>query len=131
MNVADFEPGALPGETARPKGRETALVRDLGERIRLIHELRELRRSEELLDGRDDRLGVDQVVRHGGVDVLVDGHLFLDGPLHAHQTDAELVLEELADGTYTPVAPVVHVFAPSPALSQPKPRVASHDNFFA
>ena len=52
--------------------------------------------AEELLDGRDHGLGVDQVVRHRRVDVLVDGHLLLDGPLHPHQADAELVLQQLA-----------------------------------
>ena len=42
MNVADFEAGAIAVETAWPEGGETALVRQLGERVRLIHELRQL-----------------------------------------------------------------------------------------
>src|SRR5207248_7423801 len=41
VNVADFESSAFTRETARPKRRETPLVRDLGERVGLIHELRE------------------------------------------------------------------------------------------
>src|ERR1044072_5604722 len=45
VHVADFEAGALARETARAERRETAFVRQLGERVRLIHELRELRRS--------------------------------------------------------------------------------------
>src|SRR3954471_6477118 len=39
VHVADFESRAITRETARPKGRETALMRELRERIRLIHEL--------------------------------------------------------------------------------------------
>src|ERR1044072_7946152 len=48
MDVAHFEPGALTRETARSKCRETAFVRDLREWIRLVHELRQLARAEEL-----------------------------------------------------------------------------------
>ncbi len=40
MHVADFESGALAGQTAWSKSRETPLVRDLRQRIGLIHELR-------------------------------------------------------------------------------------------
>ena len=43
VHVADFESGTLARETARPKGRETPLVRNLAERVGLIHELAELR----------------------------------------------------------------------------------------
>lgn len=40
MHVADFEAGALTGQTARAKSRKTALVGDFRERIDLVHELR-------------------------------------------------------------------------------------------
>ena len=45
MHVADFEAGTLTGQTARPERRETTLVRDLGERVGLVHELAELATS--------------------------------------------------------------------------------------
>ena len=109
VHVAHLESGALARETARSEGRQAPLVRDLGERVRLVHELRELRRAEELLDRRDDRLGVDQVVRHRRVDVLMDRHLLLDRALHAHEADAELVLEQLAHRAHAAVAEVVDV----------------------
>ena len=76
VHVADFESGALTRQTARPKGRETPLVRDLRQRVGLIHELRELRRSEEFADRSHHRLGVDQVVRHGRRHFLVDATSF-------------------------------------------------------
>src|SRR5581483_4125115 len=47
MNVADLKACTLTRQTARPKGRETTLVRDFAERICLVHELRELRGAEE------------------------------------------------------------------------------------
>src|SRR5581483_7603044 len=38
VNVADLEPGALARKTARTERGETALVRDLAERVGLVHE---------------------------------------------------------------------------------------------
>ena len=121
VDVAHLEPGALARQTAGPERRETPLVRDLGERVGLVHELRELRRPEELANRGHDRLRVDQVVRHGGRHFLVDRHLFLDRALHADQPDAELVLEQLADRADAPVAEVidvVHVLRVLPQLQQ-------------
>src|SRR6185312_4286286 len=43
VHVAHLEAGALARETARAQRRETTLVRDLGQRVGLVHELRELR----------------------------------------------------------------------------------------
>ena len=108
VHVAHLEARALAGETAGPEGREAPLVRDLGERVRLVHELRQLAGAEELLDHRRDRLGVDQVVRHERLDLL-EAHALLDRALHAHETDAVLVLEQLAHRAHAAVAEVVDV----------------------
>src|SRR5690606_22650287 len=43
VNVAHFEASTLAVETTRPERGETTLVRDLGERVDLVHELRQLR----------------------------------------------------------------------------------------
>ena len=118
VNVADFESGALTRQTARPKGGETPLVRDLRERVGLIHELRELRRSEELADRCHDRLSVDEVVRHRRRHLLVDAHLFLDGALHADEADAELVLHQLTDRANAAVAEVIDVVHRADILAQ-------------
>ena len=84
VHVAHFEAGALAREPARTKRRQAPLVRDLRQRIGLIHELRELRGAEELAHGGGRRLGVDQVLRHHGVDID-RRHALLDGALHAQQ----------------------------------------------
>jgi hypothetical protein len=46
-----------------------------------------------------------------GISVLdvLQAHLFLDRPLHAHQADAEMVFDQLADGAHAPVAEVVDI----------------------
>src|SRR5206468_4788259 len=104
--VAHLEPGPLARETARAERGEAALVRDLGERVRLVHELRELRGPEELLDDRGDGLVVDELLRHQRLDVL-EGHALLDRAFHPDETDAVLVLDELADRADAAVAEVV------------------------
>src|SRR5579864_8694263 len=118
VNVAHFESGALTRQAARPKCRETPLVRDLGERVGLIHELRQLGRSEKLADRGHHRLGVDQVVRHRRRHFLVHAHLLFDGAFHADQADAELVLHQLADRAHAPVAEVIDVVDRADVLTQ-------------
>ncbi|MNX94146.1 hypothetical protein D3C86_1263690 [compost metagenome] len=81
---------------------------ELGQGVGLVHELGELRRAEELLDRGHQGLGVHEVLRGEGVGLL-DGHALADDPLEAGQTDAELVLEQLADRTDATVAQVVDV----------------------
>ena len=118
MHVAHLEPGALARQTARSESRETPLVGDLRERVGLVHELGELAGAEELADGGHHRLGVHQVVRHGRGHLLVDRHLLLDGALHAHQADAELVLQQFAHGAHAAVAQVVDIVHRADAPAQ-------------
>ena len=79
-----------------------------GQRVGLVHELRQLRGAEELLDRRHDRADVDQGLRRDRLDVL-RGHALADDALHAGEADADLVLDQLADGAQAPVAEVVDV----------------------
>ena len=108
VHVADLEAGALAGEAARSEGRQAAAVGQPGQRVDLVHELRQLRRAEELLDRGDDRTDVDQRLRRDRLDVL-GGHPLADDPLHPRQADAHLVLDQLADGADAPVGEVVLV----------------------
>ncbi len=108
VHVAHLEAGALARQAARPERREPPLVRDLRQRVGLVHELRQLRRAEELAHRCRRRLGVDEVVRHHGVD-LDRAHALADRPLHAQEADAVLVLHELADRAHAAVAEVVDV----------------------
>ena len=117
MNVADFEAGALAGQTARAKSRETALVGDFRQRVHLVHELRQLRGAEEFANRGSSRLGVDQVLRHDRVD-LDRRHAFLDRALHAQQAETVLVLHQLADRTDAAVAEVVDVVDLALAVAQ-------------
>ena len=108
VHVADVEAGALAAQATRAQRGEASLVGQLGQRVRLVHELAELAAAEELLHGRHHRADVDQRVRRRLVGIG-DRHALLDDALHAQQADAELVLDQLADGADAPVAEVVDV----------------------
>src|SRR5262249_9674559 len=97
--------------------RETPLMRDLGQWVRLVHELRELARAEKFFQRRRHRLVVDELLRHQRLDVL-EAHLFLDRTLHAHEADAEMVLDELADRAHAPVAEMVDVIDRADAVPE-------------
>ena len=130
MHVAHFEAGALTRKTARAKCRQAALVGDLRQRVGLIHELRQLRGSEELAHGRRRRLGVDQVLRHDRVDID-RGHALLDGALHAEQADAILVLHQLADRAHAPVAEMIDVVDLALAVAQVDQRLDDREDVLA
>ena len=84
------------------------------ERVRLVHELRELAAAEEVVDHGRERLRVDEAL---GLDLLVlgggvgggDRHALADDPLRAGEADAALVLEQFARGADAAVAEVVDV----------------------
>ena len=81
-------------------------MREPGQRVRLIHELRELRGAEELLQRRDHRADVDDRLRRDRVHVL-GRHPLADDALHAVEADPERLLDQLADGAQPAVAEVL------------------------
>ena len=69
-------------------------------------------RTKELAHRSRHRLGVDQIARHRRLHFLMDRHLLLDRALHALETDAELVFEQLAHRAHAAVAEVIDVVLP-------------------
>jgi hypothetical protein len=83
-------------------------VGEARQRVHLVHELRQLGGSEELLDGRDHRADVDQRLWGDRLDVL-GGHALAHHALHAAEADAHLVLDQLAHRADAAVGEVVLV----------------------
>src|SRR5262249_11849330 len=107
MDVADFESGAVAGETARSESGQTAFVRQLGQRIDLVHELGKLASAEEIADDGREGFWIDELLWRHGFDALVEeGHALLDEALGPGQTDAALVGEQFADGANAAAAEV-------------------------
>src|SRR6185437_9169963 len=108
MHVAYFESRPLARQAAWAQCGNAPLVSDLRQRIVLVHELRQLRGTEELLHRGRDRLRVDHLLGHDGF-ALGDGQALLDGALDAHQPDAEGILRHLADAAHAAIAQVIDV----------------------
>lgn len=79
-----------------------------GNGVGLVHKLRQLRRSEELLDCAGNRSDVNQTLRSGFVDFL-NSHSFADNSFKSGNTYTELVLKQFAYRTHTTIAQVVDV----------------------
>src|SRR6266545_2953094 len=91
VHVAHLEAGPLPGQTARAERGQPPPMGQTRQRVGLVHELRQLRRTEELLDRSHHGADVDQGLRRDRLDVL-RGHPLADHPLHPGETDPYLVL---------------------------------------
>ena len=106
MDVAHLDGRALAREAAGAERRQAAAVPQAGQRVRLVHELRQLRGAEELLQRRHDRADVDDRLRRDRVRVL-GGEALADDALHAVEADTEGRLDQLADGAQTADAEVL------------------------
>ena len=106
VHVADLDRRALAREAAGAERREPPAVGKAGQRVGLVHELRELRGAEELLQRGHDGADVDDRLRRDRVGVLGREALAHDA-LHAVEADAEGLLDQLADGAQAAVAEVL------------------------
>ena len=119
VNVADLETCTVTAQTAGAQSGQTALMGQFSQRVVLIHELGQRRRTEELLDGCHHRADVDQSLR--GDDALIlalQGHAFTDDALHTGEADAELVLQQLTHAADAAVAQVVDIIGGADAVAQ-------------
>ena len=108
MNVTHLEGNVLAVKTARTERGKLALVRQLGNGVGLVHELRELRRAEKLFYSARHGADVDKRLR-GKLRVRLYLHALAHDALQPRHTDTELVLQKLADAAHAAVAEVVDV----------------------
>ena len=111
------KPARLRLSPPGPEGAEATLVGQLGQRIRLVDDLRELAAAEEVFDRRADALGVDQRPR-GHVLGVLEAHPLLDGAAELEEPLAQLVGGQLVDRPQASVAQVVDVVDVPLALPQ-------------
>ena len=83
-------------------------MRHFRQRVRLVHELRELVRSEETVDHRAQCLGIDQIGRREDL-VITHIHALADGTCHTRQSHTELAVQLLAYRSNATVRQVVDV----------------------
>ena len=115
MDIAHVETGALAAQAAWTERGKRSLVRQLRQRVGLVHELRQLRTAEELAHRRDDRADVDEI--DGGHLVgVTHAHALAHHALQPQQADAQVVLDQLAHRLDTAVAQMVNVVAAKDAV---------------
>ena len=85
-------------------------MRQLRERVDLIHELRQLAAAEEVAHHGGQRLRVDQLGRRHGVQLLIkQSHALLDQALGTGQADTALVGQEFAHRTHPAATQVIDI----------------------
>ena len=108
VNITHVEGRPVTAQTAGTQSGQTALVGQFGQRVILIHELRQRGRTEEFLDNSGDRPDVDQALGGDGVQIL-HGHALPDDSVQTGEADAELVLQKLAHAAQAAVAQMVDI----------------------
>ena len=108
VDVSHLKPCTITADTAGTESRETTLMRDLRQRIGLVHKLRQRVGPKEGIDHAADRLRINQINR--GEDLIVPHiHTLADRTGYASETDAKLLIELLADGADATIAQVVDI----------------------
>ena len=117
VHVTHIEACALTRQAAGAECGDTALVRQLCQRVGLVHELGQRAAAEKLLDGGRHGTDVDERLRGDHVEIL-QRHALTDHALHAAEADAELILQQLAHAAHAAVAEVVDVIRLADAVRQ-------------
>src|SRR5688572_23152935 len=119
MNVTYVHAGAVTAQAARAQRGETTLVRQLGERVQLIHELRHLAAAKELADSGHDWPGrADQALRRDLLRVL-NRHALANTALKALEPGAHVHLDQLANRADPSVAEMVDVVRVAQPVVEP------------
>ena len=108
MYISNLESGTISGQTAGTQCRQTSLVGQLTQRVILVHELRQLGRSEELLHCCGHGLDIDQRLRRDFLSIM-GSHALTYHSLHSGQTDTVLVLQQFTYRTDTSVAQMIDI----------------------
>ena len=117
VNVSNFEAGSFSGQTAGTQSRQSSLMCQFGQRVVLVHELRQLGGTKEFFDRCCYGTNVDQCLRCYNRQILCC-HSFSYYSFHSGQTDSELVLQQFTNGTDTSVTQVVDIVYVAVAVVQ-------------
>ena len=109
VDVTHFEACAFSVKTAGTECGKLSLVRKFCDRVVVIHELRQLRTSEELFDNAGNGLDVDEGLCLVIARILRNGHTLFDDSVKSCHTDTELVLEQFAYRSDSAVCKVVDI----------------------
>ena len=81
---------------------------DLRQRIILVHKLRQLAGTKELLHRRRDWLGINEVLRHEAF-ALSHRETLFNSTLYPNETDSELILSHFANRSNAAVTQMINI----------------------
>ena len=108
MYVTNLKSGTLSRQTSRSQSRHTTFMGHFGQRIRLVHKLRQSIRPEECIDYRRNSLGINQIDRCKYL-IVPNVHTFTYCTWHTSQSDTKLVIQLFTYSSYTTVTQVVDI----------------------
>ena len=117
MYVTNFEACTLARQTTWAQCRNAAFMGNFGQRIGLIHKLRKLAGTEELLDRCRYWLGVDQIMRHQ-VFAFRLRKAFAHRALDAHKARPELIFGQFTYRANATITQVVDIIDFATAIAQ-------------
>ena len=129
MHVTYLKACTFPRQTTRAKGRNAAFVRNFCQRIGLVHELGQLRCTEEFLQRCRNRFAVDEVMRHQWLLLGLTQTLF-HGFFDTCQTGTVLVFCQFTHTAYTAVAQMVNVVHFTTTIAQIDQNFDDRQNIF-
>ncbi len=109
VHVAHVKAGAFTAQTAGTQGAHGAFVAQFRKRVGFFHKLAQLAAAEEFAQAGNQGPDVHQGDRRNGGVLIADGHALFDHAFHTAQANAQLVLDELANGFYAAVAQMVNI----------------------
>ena len=104
-------------------------MRQLTQRVILIHELWQLGRTKELFDSRCYRFNIDQRLRGNSIRILCC-HSFTNHSFQTGHTDSVLILQQFSNCTNTTIAKVVNIIISSQSIFQVDIIVNGSKNIF-
>ena len=107
--ITNFERCTLTCETPDTECRNTTLMWEFWERIRLIHELWELVRTEELAHHGNHGTWVDKTSWNSIFEIRDDSHTILGNLFHTSESYLDLVVDELTNWTNTTILEVIDI----------------------
>jgi len=129
MYVSHLKSGTITGQTARSQCRQTSLMRQLTQRVILIHKLRQLRRTKEFFHRSRHRFDIDQRLRRNTLCIL-SCHSLSYNSFQSGHTDPILVLQQFTNCTDTTIAQMVDIIIVTQTVFQMHIIVNGSKNIF-
>ena len=127
MNVTYLKTRTFTTQAPWSESRNTAFVRNFTEGVRLVKELRQLRRTKERIDNTRQGTSINQVNWCENL-IVTDVHTLTNSPRHTRQTNAKLGIQLLTYRAHTAISQVVNIVNLCTVINQTHDVLNDSDN---